>query len=266
MNCQEIQSRIADALAGELTRSEQREMERHLATCADCTRELGDLNDLWLRLGLLPEEEPSERLRQRFYQGLAAYEAEQAESARPRPSLRSRFAEWRGAAQFRRLAVAAPALLFGLALGVTVGGGWRDSKVDTMREEVDSLSRLVTLSLLQQSSASERLMGVSYGRVTAQRDERVVGALIEAAIHDPSVNVRLAAIDALIGVGPAPRVADRLERSIDEQSSPLVQIAVIDYLLASQPGRQEELRQRLLADEGIDEEVKQYLVSAGSQI
>lgn len=275
MNCEAVHDRVADHLSGDLPAAEALELREHLEGCGACRGELADLSDLWLRLGLVPDEEPSEELRGRFYAALA-----EAEAAEHRAAARRRGSSdvaggggaawrWLGALLGPRLAVALPSVLLGLALGLAVsryGGPGGVSEVAEMRREVDSLSRLVTLSLLQQDSASERLKGVSFGRETAPRDGSVVEALIAAATRDPSVNVRLAAIDALAGVPPAPRVGAQLEASLAEQSSPLVQLAVVEYLFQAQPTRQGELARRLLEEESLDAAVKEYLASAAPEI
>ena len=66
-----------------------------------------------------------------------------------------------------------------------------------MRGELRDLREMVTLSLMQQQSASDRLKGVSWsGQIDCPGSE-VVAALLDALMHDPNVNVRLATIDAL---------------------------------------------------------------------
>ncbi len=53
----------------------------------------------------------------------------------------------------------------------------------------------------------------------------------QAVSHDSNVNVRLAAIDALSKVATHPGVVDSLTRSLPRQDSPMVQAALIDYLV-----------------------------------
>ena len=95
---------------------------------------------------------------------------------------------------------------------------------------------MMALSLLQQQSATERLRGVDYtGRMKTMEPE-VVSALTEAVAHDPSVNVRLAALDALSNAAlskasGSPGVLQSLTQSLPRQDSPMVQAALIDYLV-----------------------------------
>jgi hypothetical protein len=128
-----------------------------------------------------------------------------------------------------------------------------------LRQEVRSLSQLVTLSLLKQDSASERLRGVSFGREASASDERVLGALLDTLGHDSDVNVRLAAVDALAPTVGRPPVRDQLLEEVARQPSPMVQIALIDVLLAHDRAGS---RRRLLDLEGnprMDPTVRDYL-------
>jgi len=58
-----------------------------------------------------------------------------------------------------------------------------------------------------------------------------VAALLQAVKADPNVNVRLAAIDALTRVSGDAGVRRSLAGSLGMQDSPMVQAALIDYVL-----------------------------------
>ena len=134
-----------------------------------------------------------------------------------------------------------------------------------LRTEVQSLSRLVALSMMRQESASERLQGVRYGRLAAgaydqdSQDDQVITALVEAVGSDPNVNVRLAAIDALAPAVARPEISGRLVETFDRQDSPLVQIALADALLdAGQPEARQALA-GLASAESLDPTVADHL-------
>jgi HEAT repeat protein len=90
---------------------------------------------------------------------------------------------------------------------------------------------MVALSLLQQQSASERLRGVDYTVGMPAMEPGVVSALIQAVKNDPNVNVKLAAIDALTKVSGNAGVRQSLASSLERQDSPMVQAALIDYVV-----------------------------------
>jgi len=93
------------------------------------------------------------------------------------------------------------------------------------------MKQLVTLSLLQQQSASDRLRGVEWSYRLAPPDEQVLSALLRALDSDPNVNVRLAAVDALHQFGADSAVRKGLLRSLEVQRSPLVQFELINLMV-----------------------------------
>lgn len=212
------------------------------------------LRRLWDALDRLPEEQPGPALRQRFYRMLDE-EAERTTRKRPSRSWREMLAALMPQPVRLGVAWALPALVLGVLLGTRVPE--RTGEMTELRQEVRSLSRMVTLSLLQQESASERLKGVSYGRSTGSTDERVLSALLAAVKEDPNENVRLAAIDALAGVVERPGVQRTLVESLPRQESPMVQIALVD-LLAEAPGAR-PLLSRAADNPEIDPTVRDYL-------
>lgn len=214
------------------------------------------LRRLWDALDHLPEEQPGPALRQRFYRMLDE-EAERTARRRPSRGWREMLAAFMPQPVRLGVAWALPALVLGVLLGTRVTGTEPKGEMAELRQEVRSLSRMVTLSLLEQESASERLKGVSYGRSTGATDERVLSALLAAVKEDPNENVRLAAIDALAGVVERPRVQQTLVESLPRQESPMVQIALVD-LLAEAPGAR-PLLSRVADDPEVDPTVRDYL-------
>jgi hypothetical protein len=127
-----------------------------------------------------------------------------------------------------------------LVIGIFVGNyfGSRQIHTSTDREEIASMHseltnmrQMVVLSMLQQQSASERLQGVSYSRREDQLDPQVMSALVHTLRYDGSVDVRLAALDALSRHGAQPQVHKGVVDALQEQQSPLVQVALIDLMV-----------------------------------
>src|SRR5207302_8409401 len=59
----------------------------------------------------------------------------------------------------------------------------------------------------------------------------VLSALLHTLRHDPSVDVRLAALDALSRHSAQPQVRTSVVNALQDQQSPLVQVAFIDQLV-----------------------------------
>lgn len=229
MKCEDMQSRLPDYWARRLEGGGRIEVELHLGECESCRREAEVLERLWSGLGLIEHPEPSREMRSRFYHTLGAYQQGLAET--PAKKSRDWFAWW----------PKQPALQFGaaaamLVLGVAAGYGLRPARasapadVAQLQGEVRQMRQLVALSLLQQQSASERLRGVNFAYQVDSGDEEVLDALLVRLQEDPNVNVRLAAVDAIRKFGKVKEARSGLVAALEDQTSPLVQVAIIDAL------------------------------------
>jgi len=229
MKCDQVKEHIADYLAGSLSRAEGEELDAHLAGCASCQQETAALTETWEMLGLLEQENPSAQMRPRFYEALEAYR-QGAAAGTPAPARRGWFQwGWQG------WAWSAALLAAGLLAGLFVGERQSSQRdMARLQDEVRHMRELVTLSLLEQQSASERLRGVDYAYHVDQSDTQVLAALLHAVNHDPSVNVRLAAVDALRKFAANPSVAGTMGSSLEKQDSPMVQLALIDFIVDTQ--------------------------------
>jgi len=257
MKCDNVRERFPDYLTGELESKAKAECDAHIAACAACGEELRKLSEIWTKLGVLPAEQPSPALRDRFYTMLEAYkdgleaEPDQAER-KPKFSFMLR-QSWlrRPAFQF---AAAALLVVAGLAggYGLSRAGG----RVSRLTQEVESMRRTMAVSLLQQPSSSERLRGVSYTSQLKEPGRSMLEALLQTLDNDPNVNVRLAAADALYLFASDPEVKEGLVRSLAKQESPLVQSAVIDLLVVSREQRAVEALKALVGVEKTQPEIK----------
>jgi len=215
---------LAQSTQRELGSAEQPALRQHLETCAECSAEMAVLGGLWERLADIPAPEPSQALTVRWHSTLESLMA----SNKPVSRTWS-FANLWPSSPVWQAAVAVACLLIGLLAGTNLPR--RNKEIAQLHEEIASTREMVALSLLQQQSATERLRGVDYtGRMHTMEPE-VVSALTEAVAHDPSVNVRLAAIDALSKASGSPGVLQSLTQSLPRQDSPMVQAALIDYLV-----------------------------------
>jgi hypothetical protein len=157
-----------------------------------------------------------------------------------------------------QMAVAALCLVAGLGAGAWLqsGRGERD-EVARLREEVANTKEMVALSLLQQQSAVDRLRGVDYSSRMPSLEPQVVNALIQSVNRDSNVNVRLAAIDALSRVANNTQVRDSMQASLSEQDSPMVQAALIDYLVAARDRKAVGVLRSLVARPDVNPTVRQ---------
>ena len=260
MTCEELSNDVIDYLEGTLASDRRAALEAHAEGCDACREQMRTLRQTWGGLEELPQAEPSPRLRERFY---AMLEAEQHSAVEQQP-LRG-LGAWFAGLEIRRLIGPASAAGLILVVGIVIGaqrGGLSsppDGDVNSLRAEVRSLSQLVTLSLLQQDSASERLKGVRYGSVAAEHDDEVLSALIDAVGHDGSVSVRLAAIDALRPYLSRPTVSNSMLASLRSERSPLVQVSLVDLLMDTTGGETRDTLEALANDLTVDETVRAHV-------
>lgn len=266
MNCEQADKLLLDSLMGALDAENRQALDEHLETCDRCRQEAAGVESIWQDLGDLDEarhEVPSDKLNRRFRLALADYEADLYSAQRPG------FSEWWAGLWSARPAWQAAFSAALLAMGVFLGAGMSSSEttrgeIEQLRAEMDTMSRAVTISLLQHQSASERLRAVSWSRMT-RSDDQVLNALLESAREDPNVNVRLAAVDALADYADSGPVRSGLIETLRVEDSPLVQLAVLEAVAGEEGLRDGELRK--LTESGVvDESVLQHFAAQAESL
>ncbi len=259
MNCDEAKPLMWESWSQTLGETQELGFETHLASCETCRIEAARLGALWNSLGLLPMEEPSANLRARFYETLAAYR-HGLESA-PRRSLRERFMSLWPKQPAWQMATSFALLIIGLGVGYTIHPEKEEKlagpELAQLRGEVSNMRQMVALSLMQQQSASERLRGVSWAYRVESSDTEVLAALLTTVNQDPNVNVRLAAVDALHAFGSSPVVRSAIVQAIPKQTTPLVQMALIDLLGDLKEKEAVPELRKLANDQAMDAGVRQ---------
>jgi anti-sigma factor RsiW len=256
MNCQQLEQLLPDYLQNALSPAQTAEVEQHCEHCANCAQDIV----MWKKLATLPQEAPSTESRQRFDAMMHAYSTTVAEAAaasaratannntaQQPPAVKPawNFLEWLRS-PFGAVAWSAALLLIGLYAGTHLGNRAITAPADelaSLHAEVTSMRQLVALSMLQQQSASERLQGVSWSTREDHLDPQVQAALMRTLRSDGSVDVRLAALDALSRHAAQPLVRKNVLDALQDQQSPLVQVAMIDQLTEwRDPGAAQHLK------------------------
>jgi hypothetical protein len=268
MTCEKTQGQFADYLTGDLDETGRNDVRTHILDCAACREDLENLTVVWAKLGVLPEEQPGSAARSRFYAMLEDYKGRiEAERKLSQPS-RPRWTDW---LSFRRPAFAASFSAFLLLLGV--GAGWLltgarqgGEQYASLAREVQDMRQQVALSMLSQPSASERIQGIGYSAEVKNPNDATLAALFKAVDSDPNPNVRLAAVDALYLFRDRPGVRESLVNSLSAQSYPLVQVALIDFLVEVREARAVEALKTLIQANELTPEVKKRAEQGLKQI
>lgn len=266
--CEQVRALLPEYWSGAISVNQNKEVEQHLGGCTECRAESEYLKRVWTNLELIPAEAPGPALRARFYESLDAYRrgAEESGATPAKRPLRAAFSGWWTRPVFQFAAAAAM-----LAVGMFVGRSFEfrkdTSQLGELRGEVDHMRQLVALSLMQQQSATDRLEGVNWAYRVQKSDTEVVSALLNTVHEDTSVNVRLAAVDALKPFAKgSPLVRKALIQSLVKQDSPMVEIALVDLLVDLREPTALLPMKRLSEDAKQPPEVRQRARSAAAEL
>ncbi len=276
MNCQRVQDSFIDYQDGTLPPDESAALRAHLASCPNCQREWSALQEMTRKLDALPAvEEPSPRLREQFYAMLETHQRD-ADTVSPFALAKSRIDKF-----FAALLPSTPALQFAYALAFLAGGVFvgtrylqapapiaatapvtvvdakQEKEIADLKAQMKEMGSLVAASLLQQKSTSERMQTVLATMDLKSPDRKVLSDLVGALAFDPSVNVRLSAVEAL-----TPHANDRLVRAgllsaLPRESAPLVQVAMIELLTSVHDRDAVPVFDRISRDETADKDVRE---------
>ena len=254
MNCQTIQDRLTDYITHQLEPNEQQAIEAHLDQCADCQASLQEIEATWQALGQVPRKEPSPLLRQRFYTMLQHETEKTSWLKRVQQFFDSAAHGW-----MPQIATACAVFL----IGIFVGYGIHDNRANNSQilqlgQQVQSMKQMMSISMLQKKSSFDRMEGVSLSTQVEQPGDLLIQMLFSKINSDPSLSVRLAAIDAVSLFSNREDVQALLTNSLMNQTSPLVQVALIDQLMYVKEKNALNALKLLIENQDTQSEVKTY--------
>jgi len=267
MKCQTCLDQMAELADARLDEGKAAAVRAHIDGCPGCRREFESLSRTLEVLDTIPAAAPSHRLRARVMgdietEKLALRHAGWASSIRAAAdSRRGRRLPW-GIPLLQALGACALVVL-GFALGDRAA---TQRQLADLRSRVDTIGQLYEQSVLQKRAAGDRLETVLAAGATRSPDERVIGGLINSMAFDPSVNVRLNALNALYVHADQEVVRAGVLACLRREANPLVQVAMIDFLVAARErGAAPELR-RLVVDAQTDVDVRESARRAIEQL
>jgi len=236
MNCHQIQDRLSELLDPRNATTTTDEVRSHLADCPDCSHEFTTLQSTLADLDAMPNEKPSPSLRANFYAMLSdekhATPAVQPETSRPRR--RSTLWAW-----ILSPVAACGLMLLGFIAGqrstpvVAPADDSTQQQIAALQQKIDTMGQLVGYSLLKQKPAGERMQGLLATQKLEAPGDQVLTQLISALALDPSTNVRLTALETLYPHANQEVVRAGVLASLEREQNPLVQVAMIDFLVAA---------------------------------
>ncbi|HKK44435.1 MAG TPA: HEAT repeat domain-containing protein [Balneolaceae bacterium] len=242
-------------LDGSITREQRVQLNKLIDEGNVDILDIKQMERLYNQLGKLPDSEPTNQLRENFYEMLNA-EKEQQISKIVRKVV-SRIIEFFTLKRVQFLGGAAAIFLVGLLAGnlLTPFRDYR-KQMNHLNSQVSQMRKVMMLNLLDASSPSERLKAVNIGTEIASADDRVIEALLTTLNNDPNVNVRLASIEALVKHANNPKVRQGLVEAISKQKSPQIQVALADAMEALQETRSIDDLEKLLRQKQLDSNVR----------
>ncbi|MEP0365346.1 MAG: HEAT repeat domain-containing protein [Cyclobacteriaceae bacterium] len=243
----------ADRLEGNLDDEKSSLLDEYLSENTALKIELEQSRELWSKMEMLQSPEPSQTMDQRFEAMLQGYgSAKEHRSS----SLWDMIQTWITS----NWQAAAPALIVGVIIGFFLLPK-QAGEVKELTSEVQDMKKMLMLSMIEKPQAQDRIMAVNMVSEIPKADEKITASLVSTLNNDPSMNVRLAALDALMHYAKHESVRAALIKSINLQTSPLLQVALADAMIALQEKSAVESFSHLLDSAQVDESVKSKLES-----
>ncbi|MEQ8469604.1 MAG: HEAT repeat domain-containing protein [Marinoscillum sp.] len=241
-----------DHLAGNLSPEHKIQLDQYLSEHKVLAEELEAEAAIWERMGDLDSPAPSASMDQRFEAMLAGYQSASSTRTPGWSLIRSWFvSNWQ---------VGLGALATGLIAGVFFING-PDQEVRSLSAEVQEMKKVLMLTMIAQPQAQDRIKAVNMASELSSGDSKVIEVLISTLNSDPSINVRLAALDALLPYGNQSEVREALVRSIGIQDSPLLQVALADAMIALKEKSAMDSFHKMITSDTVNESVKSKLKS-----
>lgn len=272
MNCTQTRERLSELLDPRNATPSTAAVRSHVAACPDCARELAELRSTLTALDNLPADRPSPRLREGFYAMLEEEKhlAASLERTPARPRRRPGFRWTWLLSPLAGCALVAAGFYAGLRSAPTPAPAGPDAatqqQIADLQRKVDSMGQLVGYSPLQQQPAGQRLKGVLAAQELTSPNEQVITQLISALALDPSTNVRLTALEALYPHADKDVVRAGVLASLTREQNPLVQVSMIDFLVAARDREAVSTFEQLSKQENVDRSVRDAARRAIAQL
>jgi hypothetical protein len=262
-NCRQIKDQFPDYLTGDLESGAQEFLKNHVVVCDSCRQELEELTGTWTQLGILPEEQPGPNLRKNFYTMLESYQEGKASKPLKKFFEFFKIKNVRETLWGRRpgFAFQFALALFFLVTGIGIGyfsqaPAQNGREIVGLHRENQQVRQQLAISLLNQSSSSQRLKGLTFSANLENPDSEILQTLLNTLNSDPNVNVRLSAVDALYLFADHRPVREGLIQSLHKQTSPMVQMALIDLMVQIREKQAVRSLKQLLQDKNLNPEVQ----------
>ena len=259
MNCDQYQEDFIDYHDGTLPEERLLEIREHLKTCLDCQRAWAGLQALQTAIDSAPPPEPPDRVRRRFRAMLETQAAAEQSDDIFAPARRG-FVRWLGslipASPVFQAAAMVVLLGGGIWMGVTMSSRKSDADIAEVNKRLDNMTRLMAYTASQTEPASDRVRTVLASAGAADVPAPRVSSLLNALALDSNVNVRLSALEALYPHSGSADVRSGVLAALARETSPIVQVAMIDFLTAAHASEARPLFERISQEPATNDSVR----------
>lgn len=232
---------------GSLNQEEMKKLEQFIETGEINLEELEGWTEWMERTRNIKDPYPSKTLDQNFYNWLEKQNSVPTHSTR---KITLHFQWWQGVAA---------AIIFLVGIGI---GFWLDKEqkyqeqLSDLTEDMHRMQEIMMFTLLKEGSASDRLKAVNYTTGIPELSEKIITELLYTLNHDENINVRIATVEALGRYANNPKVREGLIKSINQQQPPLVQMSLVELMVAIREKSAVTELQKLLEKNNLAPEVK----------
>ena len=252
MKCKEIQDHLIDFIDNSLEEKMHRLISRHLKDCEECNIALQELQTVFEAIDNEPEVVPDSSLKANFEKMLLEEKSLLKESKVV--SLQSKTkSNWR---TFLQIAATITLVILGYLYGKFEKNQSLTEEMAVLENEKTQMKQAMTISLIENESASKRLKAVNYAEEFENPGDDILKALINKMHYDDHTNVRLAAAEALAKFSDAEMVRKSLIKALEIEQDPSMQIELIQILVSIQEKRAIPSMERLLRNEETPNYVK----------
>lgn len=252
-----MEMRVLEYIRGDLNADREESLRALLQKDGYKIDELDLLREIYKRLDDVHIPPAGGKMTEGFYQMLDVYKREKTKKLSVFKSLMAWWHEQRYRRLLVRIACGIVLVFAGWLIGFSQTPDERyEDRLDLMSSEIREMKGMMALALLNQSSANERMRAAYQIETSGTVDERMIALLVDTLRHDSNANVRLVALEALAAHADVPGAREGLIQSLDQQESPLVQLALTDVLVRLKAKQAAEQFQRLLQRKDLNDIVR----------
>lgn len=232
MKKEKIEEIVMEYLDGNIDDIRKKELEELLKQHGYELSDIEELKKIYNKMDDISVPEPSEKMNENFYAMLEAKTNKIQKRKNWLEDLFSFIKEFSQQKYVLRVAYSCLLLLIGWSAGSWFSNGSEyDNQLQYMSSEIHEMKTMITLSMLNQPSATERMKLINSITQADQTDGKIISALLNTLNHDDNVNVRIVTVEALAKLAENTRVREGLIHSLANQESPLIQLAITDILV-----------------------------------